>query len=142
MIAGDPENLDFAGRRLGLPASGSGSVAGWLRRLAALAVDWAAALLSLTAFVGSGAWSGRGAAALAPLLLLFVELTLLTGLLGFSVGQRVVGVRVVRLDGGPLGIPRAMVRSGLICLAIPPLIFDRDRRGLHDLAVGTVVVRS
>jgi len=75
------------------------------------------------------------------LLALFVQMTVLTGLLGASIGQRVLGMAVVRLDRHPVGLPRAAVRSLLICLAIPPLVFDRDSRGLHDLAAGTVVVR-
>jgi hypothetical protein len=29
----------------------------------------------------------------------------------------------------------------MICLVVPPLIYDRDRRGLHDLASNTVAVR-
>jgi len=129
------------GQRLGLPAQGRGSVAGWGRRLLALCIDWAVSLLVVAAFIGDDVWSSRGAMALAPLLALFVQLTLLTGLLGASIGQRLLGLAVVRLDRQPVGLPRAALRSALICLAIPPLVFDRDNRGLHDLAVGTVVVR-
>jgi hypothetical protein len=29
----------------------------------------------------------------------------------------------------------------LICLVVPPLVFNRDNRGLHDLAVKTVSLR-
>ena len=35
-----------------------------------------------------------------------------------------------------------MLRTVLICLVIPPLVWDSDGRGLHDRAVNTVVVRS
>ena len=35
---------------------------------------------------------------------------------------------------------RALVRTVLLCLAVPPLIWDRDRRGLHDRAADTAVV--
>jgi hypothetical protein len=28
-----------------------------------------------------------------------------------------------------------------VCVVVPPLIYDRDQRGLHDLATGTVAVR-
>ena len=34
-----------------------------------------------------------------------------------------------------------MVRTFLICLVIPPVVFNRDNRGLHDLAVGTIDAR-
>ena len=118
-----------------------GAVAGWGRRIVALGVDWAVSLLVVAAFIGDEVWSSRGATAFAPLLALFVQLTLLTGLLGSSFGQRVVGIGVSRLDGRPVGLARAALRSALICLAIPPLVFDRDQRGLHDLAAGTVAVR-
>ncbi len=131
----------YPGQRLGLPEQGVGSVAGWGRRIVALCIDWAVSLLIASVFLGDQVWTGRGAVVFAPLLALFVQLTVLTGLLGSSVGQRFAGLAVARLDGGPVGLPRATLRSLLICLAIPPLIFDRDSRGLHDLAVGTVVVR-
>jgi hypothetical protein len=36
---------------------------------------------------------------------------------------------------------QALLRTLLICLVIPPLVFNRDQRGLHDLAVGTVTIR-
>jgi len=35
----------------------------------------------------------------------------------------------------------ALLRTLLICLVVPPVIYNRDRRGLHDLAAGTVTVR-
>jgi uncharacterized RDD family membrane protein YckC len=34
------------------------------------------------------------------------------------------------------------VRTVLLCLVIPAFIWDRDGRGLHDKAAGTVVVRA
>ena len=67
---------------------------------------------------------------------------MLTWLAGASFGQRLLGLRVVRLDGSPLGLWRSVVRTALLCLAIPALIWDRDGRGLHDKAVGSVVVRA
>jgi uncharacterized RDD family membrane protein YckC len=72
---------------------------------------------------------------------LFVVTSLLVGLLGTSLGHRLLGVRVARLDGRTVvGIPKAMLRSLLLCLVIPAVIYDKDRRGLHDLAAGTIVV--
>jgi uncharacterized RDD family membrane protein YckC len=137
-----PEPEDFAGRRFGLPAAGTGSVAGFGSRLAALVVDWFVALLLASLVVGEDVWTGDGAGLWAPLIALLVVRTLLDGLLGYSIGQRVMSIAVVRLDGRkPVGLPRALVRSALLCLAIPALVNDRDRRGLHDLAAGTVVVR-
>ena len=132
-----PDEVAYPGQRLGLPEQGPGAVAGWGRRLLALCIDWAVSLLVVSALVDSR----EGAAMFAPLAALFVQLTVLTWLLGASFGQRLVGIAVVRLDGRPLGLARAALRALLICLAIPPLVFDRDQRGLHDLAVGTAVLR-
>ena len=36
---------------------------------------------------------------------------------------------------------RALVRSVLVALVIPPLIFRPDGRGLHDMLVGSATVR-
>lgn len=138
-----PDSEDFPGQRLGLAAKGRGSAAGYGQRLAALAVDWLVAFLVAAAFVGGDVWTGEGVGLWAPLIALLVELTLLDGLLGYSIGRRLLSIAVVRIDGRtPVGLPRALLRSALLCLAIPALINDGDRRGLHDLAAGTVVVRA
>jgi uncharacterized RDD family membrane protein YckC len=133
----------WPGERFRLPPSGAGSVAGWGRRLIQLAVDWLTSQLIVAAVVGEAVWTGYGFVQWAPLLVLWLQTTLLTGLLGTTIGHRVTGLAVVRVDGvaRPLGLPRAGLRAALLCLAIPPLIADRDRRGLHDLAGGAVVVR-
>jgi uncharacterized RDD family membrane protein YckC len=136
----------YPGDRLGLPREGTGSVASWLRRGAALAIDWGASLLVAGVIFGNGVW-GQGAAAWAPLGVFLVEATLLTGLLGGSFGQLVLRIVVVRIPSGsarqsrPVSLLPALVRTFLICLVVPPLIFNRDNRGLHDLAAGTVVLR-
>ena len=72
---------------------------------------------------------------------ILLELTVLTALRGGSFGQLVTGLRVVRVDRTPLSLLPALLRSALICLVVPPLVFTADQRGLHDLAAGTVVVR-
>jgi uncharacterized RDD family membrane protein YckC len=48
---------------------------------------------------------------------------------------------VVRLDGRPVTVLGALLRTALICLVIPPLVYNPDRRGLHDLVAGTLTVR-
>ncbi len=132
---------DYPGQRFGLPESGTGSTAPWGRRALALCVDWFASL-GVTALISPQLELSETATRLTPLLVLFVELTLLVGLLGSSLGHRVLGIRVARLDGRPVGVPRAGLRSALICLVIPAVVFDKDRRGLHDLATGTVVIAT
>ena len=39
---------------------------------------------------------------------------------------------------GPLP---ALVRTALLCLVLPAVVYDRDQRGLHDRAAATVLVR-
>ena len=41
-----------------------------------------------------------------------------------------------------MGLWRPIVRSVLLALVIPAVIWDADQRGLHDKAVGTVLVRG
>lgn len=65
----------------------------------------------------------------------------LVGTDGSSIGHRLTGLRVVRLDGGWAGPLPAAVRTALLCLAVPALIWDADQRGLHDRAAGTVLIR-
>jgi uncharacterized RDD family membrane protein YckC len=65
----------------------------------------------------------------------------LTPLAGGSFGQLLTRVAVVRLDRTPVTLLVALLRTLLICLVIPPVIYNRDRRGLHDLVAGTITVR-
>jgi uncharacterized RDD family membrane protein YckC len=57
------------------------------------------------------------------------------------VGKRLLGLRVVRLDGKPVGFLWSLVRTLLFLAVIPPLVMDADQRGLHDKAADTVVIR-
>jgi uncharacterized RDD family membrane protein YckC len=73
---------------------------------------------------------------------------LLHALNGQTLGKMAVGVRVVALDGGPVGLSRAVLRLvgywvSSIALGIGYLIaaFRADKRALHDLLAGTRVER-
>jgi uncharacterized RDD family membrane protein YckC len=70
-----------------------------------------------------------------------VEVYLLTALTGFTVGKRILRIRVVRLDGKPVGLWWSLLRTLLLLAVVPPLVFDRDLRGLHDKAADTIVIR-
>ena len=135
-----PSDQDYRGQRLGLPESGPGSIAGWGRRLGALLIDWIACLL-LVRVLFSGLTYGSPESSFATLGVFLVELTLLTWATGSSFGQRVFGIGVLRLDGTPPGFGRAFLRSLQVCLLVPPLIWDRDTRGLHDRGLRLVLVR-
>ncbi len=125
--------LGYPGERLGLPEQGSGSVARVPRRLAAVALDWAGCLLVSTAFFDGDPWATLG---------VFAALHVLTlGTIGASPGHALLGMRLQRLDGRWAGPLPALVRTVLLCLVVPAVVYDRDQRGLHDRAARTVLVR-
>lgn len=127
----------YKGERLGLPASGPGSMASQGQRLVALCVDWALAYLIAYAF----GWHPSTASGKVGTISLFAaEQLLLLSTLGYTIGKRVVNIRVGRL-GGPLTPVHVAVRTVLLLLVIPAAIWDRDGRGLHDRLGLTVVVR-
>jgi uncharacterized RDD family membrane protein YckC len=132
-------DLGFPGERLGLPREGAGSAAGYGRRLLALFIDWGLAWLAVLFLVRVFGWK-LGQGSLLPVAVFGVEVWLLTGLLGLTAGKRLLGLRVVRLDGKPVGLLYSLVRTLLLILVIPALIWDRDYRGLHDRAANTVVI--
>jgi uncharacterized RDD family membrane protein YckC len=132
---------DVNNRAFGLPEAGPGSRAGWGRRIVALFVDWLIA--NALAVFATGAWPGTGEfVAWWPLLVWAVLVWLSTSLTGASLGQHLLRLRVIRLDRQPVGLLKGGVRTVLIALVIPPLVLDGDGRGLHDMAVGTVVVHG
>jgi len=116
-------------------------VAGWGRRILALCLDWLASMLAAVAFLGTQVWTGHGLSQWATMAMFLLEATLLTALLGGSFGQLVCRMAVARVDGKPINLLQALLRTFLICLVVPPLIFNRDQRGLHDLAARTVTLR-
>ncbi|OKK19291.1 hypothetical protein AMK16_14230 [Streptomyces sp. CB00455] len=132
--------VDFGhpGARLGLPQHGPGSVARFGRRLAAIAIDWAACLLIAYGLITGGDVAG----ARSWTLWVFLALSILTvGTVGFTPGKRIVGLRVIAEDGGRLGTARVVLRTVLLALVVPALIWDRDGRGLHDRLARAVQVR-
>jgi len=71
----------------------------------------------------------------------------LNGRFGATLGKMVIGAKIVRLDGSPLGFGVAFLRflaerlSGLTCcIGYLFIAFREDKRALHDLIVGTKVV--
>jgi uncharacterized RDD family membrane protein YckC len=138
----DPEPPHVPGLRLGLPASGPGSVASWGRRIAALLVDWLLASVVVLLLRGLTAWTPGSGQELLPVAAWVVIVTVSTGITGASPGQHLLGLRVIRLDWQRVGLWTALVRTLLIALVIPPVVSDRDRRGLHDLTVDTIVVNG
>ena len=127
------ESTNWAGKRLGLPETGPGSLAKMGRRLLALVIDWALALMVSRAFFGLDNT--------ATLTFFMLEQWLLVATLGNSFGHLIAGIKVRKLDGSYVGIVSALIRIGLILLVSPAAIWDTDNRGLHDKAAKTVLVR-
>jgi uncharacterized RDD family membrane protein YckC len=136
---------DYPGKQFGLPQEGPGSVAGLGRRLAALFVDWILCYLIASAIahhsVGTVSGPTYTAAQDWALALCFAEIYLLTAISGLTVGKRVLGLRVIRTNGDRPGFGWALLRTVLLFIVIPAILTDRDRRGLHDRAADTIVVR-
>ena len=51
-------------------------------------------------------------------------------------------MRVVPIAGGWVGLWRPIVRTLLLVIVVPALIWDSDQRGFHDKVAGTVLVRA
>jgi uncharacterized RDD family membrane protein YckC len=141
---------------LDAPISERRHVAGWWARFGASLLDGiiqgvALAILYVfaTALDNTAAWvvAVVGIAAMyllyAPMMLAYHQ--------GQTWGKQAVGARVVNQDGSPIGLGRACVREiGLKVLPsiVSPLnlvdylwaAFREDRRTLHDLGAGTVVL--
>ncbi|MEU2153793.1 RDD family protein [Streptomyces sp. NPDC019396] len=131
-------DLGYRGERLGLPQEGPGAVAPLGRRFGALFIDWGLCMLIAWGLLTGGDWSAAGNPAL---LVLLVLSALTVGTVGSTPGKRLLGLRVISVNGGRLGFGRAVVRGVLLCLGIPALVWDRDGRGLHDRFAGAVQVR-
>ncbi|CAM5780146.1 RDD family protein OS=Cellulomonas persica OX=76861 GN=CPE01_14380 PE=4 SV=1 [Cellulomonas persica] len=152
-LEGGPSGEGGRGARLGLPAQGPGSAATIGRRAVALVVDWTLCLLLASAFFAGGAtgpfW--QRADGMVTLAIFAVENLVLVGTVGFTVGHRLLGLRVRRAgatpegpladDGRAPGFGRGALRTFLLCLVIPAVVWDADGRGLHDRAAGTAIVR-
>ncbi|GAX50838.1 RDD family protein [Streptomyces olivochromogenes] len=133
-------DLGYRGEQLGLPEQGPGSIARPGRRLAALAIDWALCLLIAYGLLTHG--YKPGATGNWALLVFFVLGVLTVGTVGSTPGKRLLGLRIVPEGGGRLNPLRVLLRTALLCVVIPALIWDRDGRGLHDRMARTIEVRA
>lgn len=124
----------WPGRELGLPASGPRSVGRIGRRLVALIIDWGIAVAISAVLFGYDPLGNLGTFAL-------MQVASIATFAG-SIGHLCVGLRVVPLSGGWIGVLRPVLRSLLLCLVIPAVIFDNDQRGFHDRLSGTILARS
>ncbi|HTX27200.1 MAG TPA: RDD family protein [Streptosporangiaceae bacterium] len=129
----NPKTEAYPGQQFGLPERGAGSVASIGSRIVALFIDWLLSLAIAHWLTHSQYWT---------ILIFAVEVFVLTALTGSTVGMRICRIRVIRTGGGPVGFRWALVRTVLLLTVVLPLITDFDRRGIHDRAADTIVVRS
>lgn len=122
----------YPGQGFGLPERGPGSVASMPRRVLALFIDWLLSMLIAYWLTHSQFWT---------IAVFAVEVYVLTATTGFTVGKRLVGIRTVRTNGALVGFWWALVRTAILLTVVPPLLTDRDLRGLHDRASDTIVIR-
>jgi uncharacterized RDD family membrane protein YckC len=129
-------------------------------RCGAILIDYIilVAILALSTLVsrvlGGGARAaGNSSETIGIVLTLIVaalNLGVLPGLTGFTVGKWAAGLRILRDDGHPIGIGRAFLRHfagyplSFITLGVGFLLaaLTARGRGLHDLIAGTLIVRE
>lgn len=128
----------WPGERLGLPETGRRSIARLPRRILALTLDWLIATALSLAFFAVGPWETNGFVTLGIFAVLQIALLVLAN---GSLGHLAAGIRLVPLKGGRLALWQPVVRTLLLCLAVPALIWNADQRGLHDQAAATLLVR-
>lgn len=128
-----PSSADrYPGDELGLPASGPGSLAPWSRRILALMIDWGIASLISTTWFSFDPWATLG---------IFVLMhVFLVGLLGVTIGKRLVRIQVVRGQKVP-GPIWATVRVLLMLAVLPVVLISSDGRAAHDRIASTVQLR-
>ena len=128
-------------------------------RCGALLIDYILLALILTfsimvaRLMGGGARMAGGTAERVGILITVVvavlDLGVLAGLTGRTIGKWTTGLSIERTDGGSPGIPRALLRHfvgyplSLLPFGLGFLIVtvSSSGRALHDLMAGTIVVR-
>lgn len=119
------------GRRGGLIVARAG------RRFVAITIDW---LMSWA--VGSIFFDQDQGRPFWIALVFFLQIFILTATTGASAGQRLMNLRVLRYpELEPLGNGSTFLRTILILLVVPAVVYDNDGRGLHDRIVGSAVMQ-
>lgn len=139
----EQQGMDFGypGKRLGMPETGVGSIARMGRRIAALSIDWLTSNLLVAAFFTNLTY-GETRFSITTLVVFVLQTIFFTTVIGASFGQQILGVGIRNVSGAKLALIPTIVRTLLLALVFPPLIWDRDGRGLHDKLARSVAVRT
>ncbi|MFW0107990.1 RDD family protein [Rothia sp. P7181] len=133
-LNGPPTDQKYPGEHMGRPQQGPGSIARFGRRIIAFCIDWYlwwAVLYLLNV----------------PHLQIFVLLvvwayqSITIGLYGHTLGHFLCGMQVQTVDGHPVGLKNAILRSTLVMLVLPVFMMDADTRGVHDRVRNMILVR-
>jgi len=123
--------------RTELPDSGPGSIAQAAPRLGAFLIDVVASALVAGLFTAPELPRNRS------LLVFAVAYFAFTLLVQQTLGMKLLGLRVVRVDAPvAVGAWRAAVRTLGVVLLIPAILRDSTGRALHDRLTQTAVVRT
>jgi uncharacterized RDD family membrane protein YckC len=131
--------LGYPGERLGLPEHGSGSIARFGRRIVALVIDWASALVIANAV--KDYFEIQLELSILVLVVFLIHTSLFISLFSSSFGHRLAGIEIRSMVGRRVSPLFALSRQILVCLVVPAVIYDRDQRGLHDKALKLIAVR-
>ena len=111
------------------------------RRLAAITLDWMACYAIVAALSGGLGQMGPRQSPI-TLALFFMEVWVLTSLIGASLGQKIFGMRVVRFsDGASVSPMQALIRTLFLVLVVTAVTYDENGRGIHERISGTVLAR-
>jgi len=129
-------------------------------RCGALLIDYIALVSLIVAgtlvsrMLGGGARAAGSSAETAGIMLAIamalINLAIVPGLSGLTLGKWATGLRIERNDGGDLGIGRALLRHfigyplsfALLGLGFVLAAVTVQGRGLHDIIAGSIVVRE
>jgi hypothetical protein len=141
---GDVGPSKFPGERLGLPDTGTRSIGRVGRRIGALVIDWVLAIVVMLLITGRDYLSltadPRGQFGILGAFVVLQILAIPT--IGGSIGHRLCGMHLVTVRGKPAGLWRPLVRTLLLALVVPALVWDSDQRGFHDKVAGTMLLRA
>lgn len=125
--------------------------AGVGRRLVAIGTDWLLAMIVSSALFTEAAYQQSeglerillAGQPFATLGIWAVQHLILVATIGTTIGHRLVGLRVVpEAGGGTVGFVSAAIRTVLLALVIPAVVWDSEGRGLHDRAAHTRIVSA
>ncbi|MGC4174859.1 RDD family protein [Demequina sp.] len=140
-----PSNNDNQASEGEAPEPGRASI---LARIGGIAIDWVLCLIISGFFFPVAEYADAGGIErvfagkpLATLSIWAVQHFFLVSLIGMTYGHRIAGLRVVREDGGGFpGLKAGAIRTVLLALVIPAVVWDSEGRGLHDRAAGTRLI--